>query len=64
MTEGKDTTCVSSLCDVEVDENAHQIHLRALQSESVIAQDSIYVPAVAESEFYALFQWLTFHVCY
>ncbi|XP_024147426.1 interleukin-6 receptor subunit beta isoform X1 [Oryzias melastigma] len=49
MTEGKDTTCVSSLCDVEVDENAHQIHLRALQSESVIAQDSIYVPAVAES---------------
>uniref|UniRef100_A0A3P9L634 Fibronectin type-III domain-containing protein n=1 Tax=Oryzias latipes TaxID=8090 RepID=A0A3P9L634_ORYLA len=47
--EGNSTACLSSTCDIEVDEHAHQIHLRAVQNESVIAQDSIYVPAVSES---------------
>uniref|UniRef100_A0A3B3HMU0 Fibronectin type-III domain-containing protein n=1 Tax=Oryzias latipes TaxID=8090 RepID=A0A3B3HMU0_ORYLA len=47
--EGNSTACLSSPCDIEVDEHAHQIHLRAVQDENVIVQDSIYVPAVSES---------------
>ncbi|XP_078799030.1 uncharacterized protein LOC101173597 isoform X3 [Oryzias latipes] len=47
--EGNSTACLSSPCDIEVDEHAHQIHLRAVQDENVIVQDSIYVPAVSEN---------------
>uniref|UniRef100_A0A3P9HU94 Interleukin-6 receptor subunit beta n=1 Tax=Oryzias latipes TaxID=8090 RepID=A0A3P9HU94_ORYLA len=47
--EGNSTACLSSPCDIEVDEHAHQIHVRAVQDENVIVQDSIYVPAVSES---------------
>uniref|UniRef100_A0A8C8DJ92 Fibronectin type-III domain-containing protein n=1 Tax=Oryzias sinensis TaxID=183150 RepID=A0A8C8DJ92_9TELE len=47
--EGNSTPCLSSPCDIEVDEHAHQIHVRAVQDENVIVQDSIYVPAVSES---------------
>lgn len=69
--EGNSTACLSSPCDIEVDEHAHQIHLRAVQDENVIVQDSIYVPAVSESELWRFFfpfisveLWLTFDVCY
>ncbi|XP_026196918.1 interleukin-31 receptor subunit alpha-like [Anabas testudineus] len=44
-----DILCGNSTCDVVVNEDAHRINLRVLENETLLAQDSVYVPATGES---------------
>lgn len=47
-----DTLCGSSMCDVDVNQEAHRINLTAFHNESLsLVEDSVYVPAIDESEF-------------
>ncbi|KAM6915451.1 interleukin-31 receptor subunit alpha-like [Xenentodon cancila] len=41
--------CDSSPCDIEVDQNSHKINIKASYYDNVLAEDSVYVPAVGES---------------
>lgn len=45
----KDTSCENSTC--EMNQDAHRIHLTVLHDETVFAEESVYVPAIGESEF-------------
>jgi len=47
------TSCSSSTCDVDVDQHAHRINLTVSHDEVVFTEESIYVPAIGESEFYS-----------
>ncbi|TKS76287.1 mRNA-capping enzyme [Collichthys lucidus] len=52
MTGGNhtDTLCGSSMCDVDLNQDAHRINLTAFHNESLsLVEDSVYVPAVDES---------------
>lgn len=51
---GNDTLilCGSSPCQVEVDQNSHRINLIVSRNDAVYAEDSVYVPATKEGEFY------------
>ncbi|TMS11963.1 Granulocyte colony-stimulating factor receptor [Larimichthys crocea] len=45
-----DTLCGSSMCDVDVNQEAHRINLTAFHNESLsLVEDSVYVPAIDES---------------
>lgn len=43
------TSCDSSSCDVNVDQNAHRLYLTVSVDDVLLAEDSVYVPAVGES---------------
>lgn len=43
-----DTLCGNSICDVNQD--AHRINLTVFRNETVFVEDSVYVPAIGESE--------------
>lgn len=44
------TSCGNSTCDMFVDEDAHRINLTVVYDDVLLAEDSVYVPAVGESE--------------
>lgn len=46
------TSCGSSTCDIEVDQRAHRFYLTVSSDEGLLAEKSVYVPDVEESEFY------------
>ncbi|XP_017267273.1 interleukin-6 receptor subunit beta isoform X2 [Kryptolebias marmoratus] len=43
------TSCGNSPCDVEVDQDAHRLCLTVSSDEGLLAEESVYVPAVEES---------------
>lgn len=43
------TSCGNSTCDVDVDQDAQRLILTVFHDESLLAEDSVYVPAVGES---------------
>nr|XP_057913627.1 interleukin-31 receptor subunit alpha-like isoform X2 [Doryrhamphus excisus] len=43
------TVCGNSTCRIHVDEEAHRLKLKVHHNEALLAQDSVYVPAVGES---------------
>ncbi|XP_040920253.1 interleukin-31 receptor subunit alpha-like [Toxotes jaculatrix] len=43
-----DTLCSNSTCDVDVNQDAHRLNLTVFQKESLVAEDSVYVPAIGE----------------
>ncbi|KAM7395172.1 hypothetical protein PAMA_006771 [Pampus argenteus] len=45
----KDTRCGNSTCDVEVNQDAHRLNLTVFHNEDLLAEDSVYVPAIGES---------------
>lgn len=45
-----DSICNSSVCDVDVDQDAHRINLSVFRDNVLFAEDSVYVPGVGESE--------------
>lgn len=47
--QGNPTLCENSTC--EMNQDAHRIHLTVLRDETVFAEESVYVPAIGESEF-------------
>lgn len=46
----KEASCGSSTCDVYVNQDAHRIILAVLRDETLLVEDSVYVPAIGESE--------------
>lgn len=42
--------CDSSSCEIDVNRDAHIINLRVYQNETLLGEDSVYVPATGESE--------------
>lgn len=47
----KDHICGNSTCDVYVNQDAHRLHLTVFDNEHLLGEDSVYVPAIGESEF-------------
>lgn len=45
----KEGSCGSSTCDVYVNQDAHRIILAVLRDETLLVEDSVYVPAIGES---------------
>ncbi|KAM8831322.1 interleukin-31 receptor subunit alpha-like isoform 2-T2 [Spinachia spinachia] len=45
----KEASCGRSTCDVYVKRGAHRIVLAVLQNETMLVEDSVYVPAIGES---------------
>lgn len=45
-----DILCGKSTSDVDVTQDAHRINLIVLEKETLLAEDSVYVPATGESE--------------
>lgn len=45
-----DIFCGNSTCDVDVNQDAHRINLKVLENESLLAEDSVYVPPAGESK--------------
>lgn len=46
-----DTLCVNSTCDVDVNQDAHRLNVTVFHNDILLAEDSVYVPAIGESEF-------------
>lgn len=46
-----DTLCSRSTCAVDLNGDAHRINLTVFHNEALLAEDSVYVPAIGESEF-------------
>uniref|UniRef100_A0A665WPU6 Fibronectin type-III domain-containing protein n=1 Tax=Echeneis naucrates TaxID=173247 RepID=A0A665WPU6_ECHNA len=44
-----DTLCNTSTCSVDVNQDAHRINLTVFRNETVLGEDSIYVPAIGEN---------------
>uniref|UniRef100_A0A3P8SKH3 Interleukin 12 receptor, beta 2a n=1 Tax=Amphiprion percula TaxID=161767 RepID=A0A3P8SKH3_AMPPE len=49
MNSVNDTLCGNSTCDVDVDQDAQRLILRVFHDEILLAEDSVYVPAIGES---------------
>ncbi|XP_061609538.1 interleukin-6 receptor subunit beta-like isoform X1 [Phyllopteryx taeniolatus] len=43
------TLCGNSTCTINVNEEAHKVKLRVFHNDAVLAEDSVYVPAVGET---------------
>lgn len=48
-------TCGTSTCDFNVTQDAHRINLTVLHNGNLLVEDSVYVPAIGESECYYFF---------
>ena len=46
-----DTLCGNSTCAVDVNQDAHRLNLTVFHNEAFLVEDSVYVPAIGESEF-------------
>ncbi|XP_041814733.1 interleukin-31 receptor subunit alpha-like [Chelmon rostratus] len=44
-----DTLCGSSVCDIDVNQDAHRINLRIFHDDFLFVEDSVYVPSIGES---------------
>ncbi|XP_022051305.1 interleukin-31 receptor subunit alpha-like [Acanthochromis polyacanthus] len=49
MNSVNDSSCGNSTCDVDVDQDAQRLILTVFHDEILLAEDSVYVPAVGES---------------
>ena len=46
-----DTLCGNTTCDIDVNQDAYRLNLTVFHNEVLLAEESVYVPAIGESEF-------------
>lgn len=59
-----DTSCGNSTCDVNVNPEAHRLTLTVFHNEAVLAEDSVYVPAIREGECYMFLLMIWHFMCH
>lgn len=46
-----DTLCGNTTCDIDVNQDTYRLNLTVFHNEVLLAEESVYVPAIGESEF-------------